>query len=140
MKVNIHLSAWNGGTYTRSNNTDYPKQQTKLEIEFEEYLEYVKVVPSRLFCKFCLGTHVLFEEYLEYIKVAPSRLFHKLCFGTHGLFEELGRHAKGVSHKSVLIVVLVRSRSSMFFLNEHHMISRDLLFGLFKGSPSYGYF
>ena len=36
-----------------------------------------------------------FEKCLEYIKGAPSRLFLKFCSGTHGLFEELGRHDKG---------------------------------------------
>ena len=36
---------------------------------------------------------VEFEEYLEYVKEAPSRLFFKFRSGTHGLFEELGRHA-----------------------------------------------
>ena len=37
----------------------------------------------------------MFEEYLEYVKGAPSRLFLKFRSGTHGLFEELGRHDKG---------------------------------------------
>ena len=36
-----------------------------------------------------------FEEYLEYIKGVPSRLFLKFRSSTHGLFEELGRHDKG---------------------------------------------
>ena len=31
---------------------------------------------------------------LRYVKGLPSRLFFKFCSGTHGLFEELGRHAK----------------------------------------------
>ena len=34
------------------------------------------------------------EEYLNYLKGAPARLFFKFRSGTHGLFEELGRHAK----------------------------------------------
>ena len=35
-----------------------------------------------------------FQEYLQYIKGAPSRLFLTFCSGIHGLFEELGRHDK----------------------------------------------
>ena len=35
-----------------------------------------------------------FEEYLEYIKGTPSRLFFKFHSGTHWVFEELGRHMK----------------------------------------------
>ena len=34
-----------------------------------------------------------FEDYLEYVKAAPPRLFFKFCWGTLGLFEELSRHA-----------------------------------------------
>ena len=33
------------------------------------------------------------------------------------MFEELGRHNKGVGHRSVLIVGLVISQLSMFFLS-----------------------
>ena len=67
-----------------------------------------------------------FEKYLENVKCAPSRLFLKLHSGTHGLFEELGRHAKGrVSHRSVLIVGLVSSQLSRFFLNLHHISPGD---------------
>ena len=66
-----------------------------------------------------------FDEYLEYVKGAPSKLFYKFHSGTQGLFEELGRHSKGMGHRSVLIVRLGRSQLSMFFLNVHHMISRD---------------
>ena len=40
-----------------------------------------------------LKHEVGFEEYLEYVKGMASRLFLKLCLGTHRLFEELGRHA-----------------------------------------------
>ena len=40
-----------------------------------------------------LKREVGFEDYLEYVKGAPSRLFFKFRSGTHGLFEELGRHA-----------------------------------------------
>ena len=29
---------------------------------------------------------------MEYVKGAPSKLFFKFCSGTHGLFEELDRH------------------------------------------------
>ena len=36
----------------------------------------------------------MLEEYLNYLKGAPARLFFKFRSGTHGLFEELGRHAK----------------------------------------------
>ena len=35
------------------------------------------------------------EEYLEYVKEAPSRLFLKFRLGTHWLFEELVKHDKG---------------------------------------------
>ena len=41
------------------------------------------------------------------------------------LFEELGRYAKGVGQRSLLIVGLVRSQLSMFFSNVHHTIPRD---------------
>ena len=46
---------------------------------------------------------------------------------THRLFEELGRHAKGVGHRSVLIVRVARNQLSMLFLNVHHtcIIPRD---------------
>ena len=40
---------------------------------------------------------VWLEEYLEYVKDSRSRLFLKFCLGTHGLFEELGRHGMGVT-------------------------------------------
>ena len=40
-----------------------------------------------------LKREVGFEDYLEYVKGEPSRLFFKFRPGTHGLFEELGRHA-----------------------------------------------
>ena len=66
-----------------------------------------------------------FEDYLEYVNRAPSRLFLKFHSGTHGLFEELGRHDKGVGHRSVVIVGLVTSRLSMSFLSVYHMIPRD---------------
>ena len=66
-----------------------------------------------------------FKEYLEYVKGAPSRLFLKFGLGTHGLFEELGRHDKGVGHRSVLIAGLVRNRLSMFFWSVYHMFPRD---------------
>ena len=49
--------------------------------------------------------------------------------GTHGLFEELGRHVKGVGLRNVLIVGLVMSALSMFFLSVHHMIPRDKILG-----------
>ena len=42
-----------------------------------------------------LKQEIGFEEYLEYVKGAPSRLFLKFRSGTHGLFEELGRYEKG---------------------------------------------
>ena len=38
---------------------------------------------------------------------------------------------------SVLIVGLVRSWLSMFFLSVHHMIPRDEFFGLFEEGPSF---
>ena len=66
-----------------------------------------------------------FEEYLEYVMEGSSRLFLKFCSGTHALFEELSRLDKGVGHRSVLIAGLVRNRMSMFFLSVHHMIPRD---------------
>ena len=69
-----------------------------------------------------------FEEYLRYVKGPPSRLFLKFRSGTRGLFEELGRHAKGVGLRNVLIVGLVRSLLSMFFLSVHHTIPRDKFF------------
>ena len=69
-----------------------------------------------------------FEEYLRYVKGPPSRLFFKFCSGTHGLFEELGRHAKRGGLRNVLIVGLVRSLLSMFFLSVHHSIPRGKVF------------
>ena len=33
------------------------------------------------------------EDYLHYVKGVPSSLFAKFCSGTHGLFDELGRLA-----------------------------------------------
>ena len=68
---------------------------------------------------------IRFPEYLEYVNGAPSRWFLKFCLPTYGLFEELGRPNKGVGHRSVIIVRLVRSQFSMFFLDEHHMIASD---------------
>ena len=35
------------------------------------------------------------------------------------LFEKLGRHARGISHKSVLIVGVVQGQWSMLFSNVH---------------------
>ena len=72
-----------------------------------------------------LKREIGFEEYLEYVKGAPSRMFFKFRSGTHGLFEELGRHDKEVSDRSVLIVGLVSSQLSMFFLSVRHMTPRD---------------
>ena len=72
-----------------------------------------------------LKRQIGFEEYLQYVEGAPSRLFFKFRLGTHGLFGELGRHDKGVGHRSVLIVGLVRNQLNMFFLNVHHMIPKD---------------
>ena len=51
------------------------------------------------------------------------------------LFKEVDRHAKGVGHRSVLIVGFVRSQFSMFFLNVHHD-SQRLFLGLFECSSS----
>ena len=42
-----------------------------------------------------LKGEIEFEEYLKYVKGAPSRSFLKFRLGTHGLFEVLGRHAGG---------------------------------------------
>ena len=50
--------------------------------------------------------------------------FFELFSGTHDLFEDLSRYDKGVDHRSVLIVGLVRSLLSMFFLSVHRMIPR----------------
>ena len=83
-----------------------------------------------------LKQEIGFEEYLEYVKGTPSRLFLKFCSGTHGLFEGLSRHVKGVGHKSVLITGLVRNRLSMFFLSVHHMIPETKFFLLFEDGSS----
>ena len=56
-----------------------------------------------------------FEEYLECVKGAPSKLFLKFCLGTHELFEELGRYDKVGGSETVLIVGLVRNQLSTFF-------------------------
>ena len=64
----------------------------------------------------------------ETCKGPSSRLLFKFRSVTHGLFEDLGRHAKGVGLRNVLIVGLVRSLLSMFFLSVHHMIPRDKIF------------
>ena len=63
--------------------------------------------------------------HIEYVNGTHSKLVFNLHLGTHGLLEESGGHAKGVSHRSVLIVGLVRSHLSMFFSNVHYMIPRD---------------
>ena len=125
---------------------DYPRKSwlarvdsLKKELDlWDEFLE-IKLIKEVLDKKECeklqsisklqvymeLKLEIGFEEYLEYVKAAPSRLFFKFCSGTHGLCVELGRHAGGVDHENVLIVGLVRNRSSMFLLNVHHLIPRD---------------
>ena len=76
-----------------------------------------------------LKGEVGFEDYLEYVKEAPSRLFFKFCSGTHRLFEELDRHARREGSQECPIVSgLVRSLLSMFFMSVNHMISKDMSF------------
>ena len=41
-----------------------------------------------------LKQEVGLEEYVEYIKGSPSRLFLRFSSSTHGIIEELDRHAK----------------------------------------------
>ena len=75
-----------------------------------------------------LKEEIRFEEYLEYVKWAHSRMLLKFRWDTSGLFEELGRHDEGVGHRSVLIMGLVWSRLSIFFLSVHCMLPRDQIF------------
>ena len=99
----------------------------KKGLDQREYEEFEKALQhkSKLRLYTQLKQEIGFEEYLEYVKGAPSRLFLKFRSVTHGLFEEFCRYDKGVGHRSVLIAGLVRNRLSMFFLSVHDMIPRD---------------
>ena len=66
-----------------------------------------------------------FEEYLEYVKEAPSRLFLKFCSCTHGLFEELGRHDKGSGSQEWPNCGACKESVDHVLLSVHHMIPRD---------------
>ena len=59
------------------------------------------------------------------MKEAPSRLFLKFHLDTQGLWRIWVGMLIGVGHRNVLIVGLVRSWLSMFFLSVHRMITRD---------------
>ena len=65
------------------------------------------------------------EEYLEYVKGPPSRLFFKFCSGTHGFFEEWGRHAKRGGSQECPNFGLERNLLSTSFLSAHHTIPKD---------------
>ena len=58
--------------------------------DFEMALQHKSKLQAYKELKWEIG----FEDYLKYVKEAPSRLFQKFCSGTHGLSDELGRHAK----------------------------------------------
>ena len=84
-----------------------------------------------------LKGEIKFVEYLKYIKGAPSTLFLKFCSGTHVLFEELGWHAGGDgSQKCCNCEACIKIQLNIYFLNVHHTISKDQVFGLLKTSTS----
>ena len=82
-----------------------------------------------------LKREIGFEDYLEYVKRAPSRLFLTCVQVTMVCLRSWVGILRQVGQRSVLIVGLVRSQLSMFFLNVHRMIPR-LIFGLFEEGPS----
>ena len=67
------------------------------------------------------------EEYLEFVKGAPSRLFYFILVPMGCLRSWVGM-LTNMGHRSVLIVGLVRNQLSMLCLSVVHMISRDKFF------------
>ena len=58
-----------------------------------------------------LKQEVGFEEYSQYVKGAPIRLFFTLCLGTMDCLRSwVGMLRESVCHRNVLIVGLVKSR------------------------------
>ena len=72
-----------------------------------------------------LTREIGFEKYLEYVKEAPSRLFLSFTRVPMGCLRSSVGMIRGVGHRSVLIVGLVRYQLSMLFLSVHHRIPRD---------------
>ena len=68
------------------------------------------------------------EEYLRYVKGPPSRLFLSSIRVPMGFLRNWVGMLRGVGLRNVLIVGLVRSLLSMFFLSVHHTIPRDKIF------------
>ena len=99
--------------------------------EFEMALQH----KSKLHVYKELKCGVGFEENLKHVKGPSSTctctLRLKFCSGTHGLLRSWVGMLKGASLRNVLIVGLVRSLLSMFFLRVHHMIPRHNFFGLY---------
>ena len=89
-----------------------------------EDLEMVLQHKSKLHICREVKREVVFEDYLEHVKGVASRLFSKVQLLMGCLRSWVGILI-GVGHGCVLIVGLVRSHLSMFFLSFHHMIPRD---------------
>ena len=69
---------------------------------------------------------VEFEEYLKYVKGPPSRLFLLNSVRVPmGFLKNWVGMLRGVGLRNVLILGLVRSLSSMFFLSVHHTIHKE---------------
>ena len=89
--------------------------------EFEMALEHKTKLRVYRELKWEIG----FEEYSEYVKVPPSRVFLKFCSGTHGLFEELGRHADRGGLQECSNCGACKESVEHVLSNVHYMIPRD---------------
>ena len=92
--------------------------------EFEMALRH----KSKLLVYKELKRGVGFEEYLRYVKGPTSRLFLSSIRVPMGFLRNCVGMLRGVDLRNVLIVGLVRSLLSMFFLSVHHTIPRDKIF------------
>ena len=72
-----------------------------------------------------LELEVGFEDYIDYIKGLPSTLFLKFHPGAFGLLSSWVGLLIGVGNTRDLVVELIRRWLSMLFLSAYHMLPQD---------------